>query len=131
VRWLTTETELDAVVIRVRSLDEFADTYSGAGKALRAEDSRAIRMMTERANRETCRLCARCQPQCPQRVPITEILRFERYALDDHDMGKASRLYRRLYTQADACSRCGTCVEACPLHLPIPEKIANVHRLLG
>ena len=131
IRWLTTDTQLDAVVIRVRNLDEFKDTYSGAGKELRAADTRAIRMMTERANQTACRLCAKCQPHCPQKVPITEILRFERYALDDHDWQKASRLYAGLFTRGDSCIQCGTCVEQCPLHLPIPEKISRVHRLLS
>ncbi len=131
VRWLTTATEIDATVIRVRNLDEFTETFSGAGKSLTEGDARAIEMMTARADRTACRLCTACQPHCPRNVPIAEILRFERYALDDHDWAKARELYAALDRKADACVGCGTCLAHCPQGLPIPERIAAVHTLLS
>jgi predicted aldo/keto reductase-like oxidoreductase len=131
VRWLTTKTKLDAAVIRVRNLDEFVETYSGAGKDLRARDLRTIEIMTAEADRTACRLCGKCQAQCPQQIPITDILRFERYALDDHDRNKASRLYAELPTRGDKCINCRSCVQSCPLNLQIPEKISKAHIMLS
>jgi predicted aldo/keto reductase-like oxidoreductase len=131
VRWLTTGTDIDAAVIRVKNLDEFVETYSGAGKELRLQDQRAIEMMTSQADRTACRLCTQCQPYCPQQVPITDILRFERYAVDDHDWNKARTLYAELDHKGDACVNCRTCVSHCPQGLNIPEKIAAVHTVLS
>ena len=131
VRWLTTRTKLDAAVIRVRNLDEFVETYSGAGKDLRAQDEQVIEMMTNQADRTACRLCTRCQPHCPQQVPIAEILRFERYAVDDHDWNKARTLYAKLPRKGDACVSCGTCIPYCPQGLRIPDKLAEAHALLS
>ena len=130
VRWLTTATEVDAAVIRVRNLDEFVETFSGAGKELRAGDAGALEMMTARADQTACRLCTACQPRCPRKIPIAEILRFERYALDDGDWAKARALYSGLDRRADACAACGTCLAHCPQGLPIPEKLASAHSLL-
>lgn len=129
-RWLTTQTKLDAAVIRVRDLNEFVETYSGAGEKMRSRDFKAIEIMTAEADQTACRLCAKCQPHCPQQIPITEILRFERYAMDDHDWDKASQLYAGLQVKADTCIHCGTCIQVCPLNLQIPEKISRVHLLL-
>lgn len=131
VRWLTTSTKLDAAVIRVRNLHEFVETYSGAGKSLRPRDTRAIEMMTAQADRTACRLCTQCQSHCPQQVPIAEILRFERYAVDDHDWDKARMLYAELPRKGDACVNCGTCIPYCPQGLRIPHKLAEAHALLG
>jgi len=131
VRWLTTSTKLDAAVIRVRNLDEFVETYSGAGKGLRPQDARAIAMMTAQADRTACRLCTECQPHCPQQVPIAEILRFERYAIDDHDWNKARTLYVKLPLKGDACVNCKTCIPYCPQGLRIPDKLAAAHVLLS
>lgn len=131
VRWLTTATEIDAGVIRVRNLDEFVETFSGAGKSLQAGDMRTIEMMTARADRTACRLCTACQPHCPRNILIAEILRFERYALDDGDWGKARRLYDGLDRRADACSACGTCVAHCPQGLSIPDRLAAFHSLMN
>jgi predicted aldo/keto reductase-like oxidoreductase len=130
-RWLTTGTKLDAAVIRVRNLNEFAETYSGAGRQLNARDTQVLDMMIAEADQTTCRLCGKCQSQCPQQIPITEILRFERYALDDHDWKKASSLYKSLPKKGDVCSNCNSCVESCPLNLPITDKLAKAHLLLG
>lgn len=130
VRWLTTSTKLDAAVIRVRNLDEFVETYSGAGKDLRVQDIQAIEMMTAQADRTACRLCTLCQLHCPQNVPIAEILRFERYAMDDHDWNKARKLYAELPLKADVCAKCGNCIRYCPQGLRIPDKLAEAHALL-
>lgn len=131
VRWLTTMTKLDAAIIRVKNLDEFVETYSGTGKDLRAQDSRAIEMMTARADTSACRMCGKCQLQCPQNIPIADILRFERYAMDDHDWNKARELYAGLPTKGDMCTNCGSCVQYCPLNLRIPEKLSRDHILLS
>jgi predicted aldo/keto reductase-like oxidoreductase len=130
VRWLTTATEIDAAVIRVRNLAEFTETFSGAGKSLKVADARALEMMTARADRTACRLCTQCQPHCPRNIPIAEILRFERYALDDRDWEKARALYGELDRKADACAACGTCLSHCPQGLPIPDRLAAAHSLL-
>lgn len=131
VRWLTTATLLDAAVIRVRNLTEFAETFSGAGRPLRPEDARAVDMMVARADQTACRLCTACQPACPRHVPVADILRFERYAVDDHDVRKARALYAGLDRKADACQACGTCLPHCPQGLSIPDKLAAAHSILG
>ncbi len=130
-RWLTTKTQLDAAVIRVDDLDEFVDTFSGAGKTLQAHHLRTLEIMTAEANQTACRLCTKCQPYCPQQVPIAELLRFERYALDYHDFYKAKTLYAETPVKADQCQQCGICVKHCPLNLAIPQKLSDVHALLG
>jgi len=130
-RWLTTVAGIDAAVIRVGNLEEFVETYSGAGRGLREADARAIEMMTARADRTACRLCTECQPHCPRQLPIADILRFERYAVDDRDLSKARTLYAGLDLRADACDACGDCLGHCPQRLAIPEKLAAAHSLLG
>jgi len=131
VRWLSTRTKLDTAVIRVRNLNEFAETYSGAGKELRAVDEEAINIMTAEADKSVCRLCGKCQSSCPSHIPITDILRFERYAMDDHDWARATKLYTGLPVQGNMCTDCGTCIQNCPLKLQIPSKLAKAHIMLG
>ncbi len=130
-RWLTTETDLTAAVIRVRNLEEFVQTFSGAGKRPRDGDARALALIAAKADETACRLCTACQPFCPRSIPIAEILRFERYALDDRDLGKARGLYGELDRRADACDGCGACLPHCPQGLDIPAKLAAAHPILA
>jgi predicted aldo/keto reductase-like oxidoreductase len=130
-RWLTTMTDVDAAVIRIANLEQFVDTLSGAGKPMRAADTRALEMMTAYANREVCRLCSECVGHCPNGVQIAEILRYERYATDYGERRSARRLYAQLERKADACVRCGTCLAHCSQGLYVPDKLARAHRLLA
>jgi hypothetical protein len=130
-RWLTTKTDLDAAVVRIANLDQFVDTFSGAGKAMRSADTRALEVMTAYANREVCRLCQECVSYCPNGVEIADILRYERYATDYHEKGRARTLYAQLEKRADACVACGTCLPHCPQGLHIPDKLARAHRMLA
>jgi predicted aldo/keto reductase-like oxidoreductase len=130
-RWLTTETSLTAAVIRVRNMEEFEETYSGAGKKLRDRDLQAMAIISAEADRTACRMCGKCQPGCPQQIPIADILRFERYAMDDNDWNKARKLYASLPTKGNVCLQCENCVGACPLDLNIPQKVSRVHAMLG
>jgi hypothetical protein len=130
-RWLTTDTMLDAAVIRLKSLDEFADTYSGAGKPLRAVDHAVLSRTAEYAERHACRLCHECMAACPAGLPIADLMRFERYALDHGDIAKARRRYAEAGRPASRCDQCGECVTRCPQRLPIPEKLHQLHGLLA
>jgi len=130
-RWLTTRTQLDAAVIEINNLNQFVDTYSGAGKGLRTADETAIQQMTAYADREVCRLCNACMSHCNEGVPVADILRYERYARDYGEGYRARRLYAQLDKQADACIACGTCLPHCPQGLPIPDELAGAHRILG
>ena len=130
-RWLTTGTELDAAVIAINSLREFVDTCSGAGKPMRGADTRAIGQMVAYADREACRLCNACMSHCPERIPIADVLRYERYALDYGHGERARRLYALLDKKADRCIACGTCLPHCPQRLSIPEKLISIARILG
>jgi hypothetical protein len=129
-RWLTTATELDAAVIQINNLQQFVDTFSGAGKALRAADRQAIEQMTAYADREVCRLCNECATHCGEGVPIADILRYERYAQDYGEGFRARALYAILDRQGDACIACGHCLPHCPQHLEIPRKLAQAHEVL-
>ena len=130
-RWLTTATPLSAAVIQINNLNQFIDTYSGAGKPLRAADSRAIEQMRAYADREVCRLCNDCMPRCEKGLPIADILRYERYARDYHQRELAQLLYAQLGVRASSCSACGACLPHCPQRLPIPERLAQAHKILS
>jgi len=130
-RWLTTGTDLTAAVIQINGLDEFADTCSGAGKSMRASDARAIGMMTAYAAGRVCGLCNTCMAHCSNRVPIADILRYERYAVDYRDRNRARNLYARLEVNSSGCAACGQCAGHCPQRLQIPSALAAAHAMLA
>jgi predicted aldo/keto reductase-like oxidoreductase len=130
-RWLSTETDLSTAVISLRALDQFVDTCSGAGRSLRARDRELLEGVRRFADAQACRLCNACLPACPERLPIADVLRYERYALDCGDVDDARAQYAELGRPGARCNACGECVSHCPQGLAIPLKLAAAHRLLA
>jgi len=80
---------------------------------------------------QTCLLCAKCISYCPEHIGIADILRYERYALDYHELARARAEYKTLTKNGTACIACGDCVPACPADINIIAKLKDVHNLLG
>ena len=130
-RWLTTQRPLSCAVIQINSLDLSVDTCGGAGKSFRAADSRATELMSLFADREVCQLCNDCTTRCEKGLLIAEILRYERYRRDYHELERARALYARLAVDASECSSCEACLTHCSQGLKIPEKLRQAHRILS
>jgi predicted aldo/keto reductase-like oxidoreductase len=130
-RWLTTETDLSAAVISLSALGQFVDTCSGAGRRLHAAQREVLQRAAAHADRTACRLCNACLPACPKKLPIADVLRYERYALDCGQWQDARAEYAAIGRPAGGCDGCGKCVPACPQRLPIPAKLAATHALLA
>lgn len=81
-----------------------------------------------------CRLeCGdRCISLCPAAVPISDILRLERYRAMYKSGHWAKAEYRRLGLPAEICSACsGYCGEACLFELPVREMLRSAHDALS
>ena len=79
----------------------------------------------------TPRLCADCVSKCPEHIAIADILRYERYALDYHELGRARAKYKTLTKTGTLCIACGDCMPTCKADINIMAKLKQVHDLLG
>jgi len=81
-----------------------------------------------------CRLgCGdRCISLCPATVPISDILRLERYRTAYKSGHWAKVEYERLGLPAEGCQACsGHCIEGCPFELPVRQMLLNAHAALS
>jgi predicted aldo/keto reductase-like oxidoreductase len=132
VKWLMSNPNLTAAVIATSNFDQFQEN-SGAARsgALSAGDQQALGLLAAYNKGLTCLLCADCVSHCPEHIAIADILRYERYALDYHDLSRARAEYKTLTKDGTACIACGDCMPACQADINIVAKLKEVHRLLG
>jgi predicted aldo/keto reductase-like oxidoreductase len=69
--------------------------------------------------------------RCPEHIAIADILRYERYATDYHELGRARAEYQALTKNGTACIACGDCLPGCPADINVMAKLKQVHALLG
>jgi predicted aldo/keto reductase-like oxidoreductase len=76
--------------------------------------------------------CGMCEPQCPFKVPVNTIMRYNHYFMGQGKEKAAMLEYAALpANKADVCSNCeGRCEQACPYGVPVQGLLMLAHRTL-
>jgi predicted aldo/keto reductase-like oxidoreductase len=132
VKWLKSNENLTAAVIETKNFDQFRENVGAAASlAMNSHDHATLGLLSGFNKGLTCLLCAQCVSVCPEHIGISDILRYERYARDYHDLDRARREYAALTRNGTSCVGCGDCLPSCSQEIDIPAKLKDVHRLLG
>jgi predicted aldo/keto reductase-like oxidoreductase len=132
VKWLKSNDNLTAAVIATKNFDQFRENVGAATSlAMSPRDHAALTVLSGYNKGLTCLLCAQCVSSCPEHIGISDILRYERYARDYHDLDRARKEYAALTRNGTSCVGCGDCLPSCVREIDIPAKLKDVHRLLG
>ncbi|MBA7576720.1 hypothetical protein ES708_18561 [subsurface metagenome] len=76
-----------------------------------------------------CLGCEACKPQCPQKLPITDLMRAYMYTYGYKDVSKARVLLDRLSINEKPCENCSTCVVKCTKGFDVADRINDISRL--
>ena len=132
VKWLMSNPNLTAAVIATNNFDQLQENASAARQSLLgANDREALGLLAAYNKGLTCLLCGDCVSHCPEHIAIADILRYERYAFDYHDLHRARAEYQTLTKNGTACIACGDCLPACRADINILAKLKQIHDLLG
>jgi predicted aldo/keto reductase-like oxidoreductase len=67
-----------------------------------------------------CHLCGDCETACPERIAVTDMIRYHAYIHQYDDRALARELYALAgYDPARVCNNCGACADACAAGIPI------------
>ena len=132
VKWLMSNPNLTAAVIATSNFDQLQENFAAARQgSMSSSDRQALGLLAAYNKGMTCLLCADCVSHCPEHIAIADILRYERYALDYHDLSRARAEYKTLTKDGTACIACGDCMPACQADINIMAKLKEMHHLLG
>ena len=76
-----------------------------------------------------CQGCEKCLPQCPQKLPIPDLMRSYMYTYGYKDLGKAKDTLVSLDLPESLCSNCNECLIHCAKGFDIAGKINDVIRV--
>jgi len=132
VKWLMSNPNLTAAVIATKNFDQLQENFTAAKQGTLASNDRETLGLLAGYNKGlTCLLCADCVSVCPEHIAIADILRYERYAMDYHELSRARSEYKTLTKNGSACIACGDCMPTCKADINIVTKLKEVHDLLG
>ena len=76
-----------------------------------------------------CLQCSQCNGQCPQNLPIPDLMRSYMYAYGYRHPGLAKETLAELSLPANPCAGCETCTVDCRAGFDVGAKIKNIARL--
>jgi uncharacterized protein len=76
-----------------------------------------------------CQGCAQCLPNCPERLPIPELMRSYMYAYGYRNRDAAQQLLMSLGLPSTLCRDCSVCTVKCAKGFNVAERIKKIARL--
>lgn len=132
VKWVMSNPNLSAATICISNFDQLAENFKAAmSPAMTHSDYHMLELIAAFNRGETCTLCSDCATHCPEEIAVVDILRYERYAKDYHDLDRAKAEYQMLTKNGASCIACGDCLPSCSNEINIVSKLKEVHELLG
>ena len=132
IKWLMSNPNLNAAVVMMDSIQHMEENFAAAVEAtLAMNDRRVLKQLAAYNHGMTCLLCADCVSKCPENIAMDDIFRYERYAMDYHQLNHARRNYQALTKNGTSCIACGDCMPTCPAGIDIVTKLKDVHAMLG
>lgn len=73
-----------------------------------------------------CQQCGRCKEQCPEQLPIPDMMRAYMYAYGYKNAGLSKETLLEANIAKNACDNCETCLVTCPSGFNVSQKIAAI-----
>jgi len=125
---------VSSVLISFRAFEDINDYLVLSGNKLTSENLSVINALKENCGFLYCRhACGKCEPNCPLKVPVNTIMRYNHYFTAQAREKYSIQQYSLLAgANAGSCSSCaGYCEEACPYGVPAKTLLTLSHMNLS
>jgi len=130
IKWTLNNPNVNTVCCRFDNFTHLEEYVPLSGTRLLAHDIRGLEAYKKGLSYAYCRhACGKCEFECPDRVPVNTIMRYNHYFIAQGREKEAMMKYAALATpKADRCKQCnGPCEAACPYGVPIQGMLALAH----
>lgn len=129
-KWVLEDPNVSNVIAGMRTLEQIKNMFPVMGTKMTAAEGRKVERYGAAIDREFCRLCAKCEPTCPQGVRISVVNRALMYAEAYREPALARETLREA-PSARLCATCPECVAQCVNHISIAEKMRRARALFA
>jgi len=131
LKWALQDTNVTNAIAGMKTLEHVKQMFPVMGSLrMTSADERIVERYSTAIDKEFCRLCAKCEPTCPQEVRISVVNRALMYAqaYGEYALGKETFVEA---AHARLCTTCAECTARCVNGLNIAGKMAEAGRLFA
>ena len=129
-KWVMQDENVACAIAGMKTLDQVRQMLPLMTARITNKDRRIVEEYAKAIDGYFCRLCAKCEPTCPNGVQISVVNRALMYAEGYREYALAKSTYRGA-PGARRCSACKECVAECVNGLDIAGKMRQAERLFA
>jgi len=133
VRFVLSNPDVSCACMTIKNFSDL-DFYTGlSGKRFGVVEKKVLMDYTTLMDDLYCRhACGVCESECPERIPVNTIMRYNYYFTTQGREKSAMQKYASLpLGKADLCKDCaGDCEKACPFGVPVQGLLGLAHQTL-
>lgn len=133
LKWAIKNPGIATTVPSMTDMDQLQQNFRAMAEQFTDADSKILTASLEEIRPYFCRMCGRCQGQCPKGLPVADMVRFVMYAdgYGQFALGRESFLRIAAEHRQVRCGDCTTCAVRCPNGVTVQERLTRAQELFA
>jgi len=131
LKWALKNPNIDTTVPSMKDTEQLEENLRAMTEPFAPADAKVLAARLEEIRPYYCRMCGRCDGQCPQGVPVADLLRYLTYAdgYGEFALGREGFLRLPPEIRQVRCSQCPACTIRCPNGVQVSERLIRAQEL--
>ena len=133
LKWVLRNKNIGATIPSITDMDQLDDNLKAMGSSFTESDEKVLAQQLQHIAPLYCRMCGQCDGQCPQGVPVADVLRILTYADGYGQFALARSRYLELPDEVAQvkCNLCPECTVTCPFGVRVAERLIRAQDMLA
>jgi predicted aldo/keto reductase-like oxidoreductase len=133
LKWVLKNRYIDTVIPSIVDMDQLDQNMKAMSAPFTVAEGKLLSARLEHMRPYYCRMCGSCDGQCPQGLPVADMLRFLMYADGYGQFALGRENFQMLPKEVSQvrCTACPTCSVQCPNGVEIAGRLGRAQELFG
>jgi len=133
LKWAIKNPVIATTVPSMTDIDQLEQNFAVMAQPFTDADQKILTARLEEISPYFCRMCGQCAGQCPQGLPVADMVRFVMYADGYGQFPLGREHFQRMSAEQQAvrCDQCPTCVVQCPHGVTVAERMMRAQTLFA
>ena len=133
LKWAIKNPVIATTVPSMTDIDQLEQNFAVMAQSFTDADQKVLTARLEEITPYFCRMCGTCAGQCPQGLPVADMVRFVMYAdgYGQFPLGRENFQRMSAEHQAVRCDQCSDCVVKCPHGVAVSERMMRAQELFA
>jgi hypothetical protein len=133
LKWAIKNPIIATTVPSMTDIDQLEQNFAVMAQQFTDADQKVLTARLEEITPYFCRMCGTCAGQCPQGLPVADMVRFVMYAdgYGQFPLGRENFQRMSAEHQAVRCGECSNCVVKCPHGVAVAERMMRAQELFA